>query len=271
MALGKLWNALFGKRSDTETTAKTEVVGRSAVAACSRNVRSGEKTVESANTTASEPATAVQATSAARPILKSKRKALAGKAKKTPLAPALAIAAVDETPEVVVKRIPHPKKNAWSKLVAGRQIHSILDTNLGDASRAVELLEAIVCDAVPTPKYVAIDDFDLANGGTTVLQFHQRVRRVGGKAVPIPGAIDEGLRQLSRTLGTVDLVLIDDAKVQLETEETRRLLNRVTHAGTVMLRRDAKNNWAVLECGLTAKILSTTHGIDAQAKVKRSA
>lgn len=253
MALGKLWNALFGKRSDTETTAKTEVVGRSAVAACSRNVRSGEKTVEPANTTASEPATAVQATSAARPIPKSKRKALAGKAKKTPLAPALAIAAVDETLEIVSKRIPHPKKNAWSKLVAGRQIHSILDTNLGDATGAVELLEAIVCDAVPTPKYVAIDDFDLTSGGTTVLQFHQRVRRVGGQAVPIPGAIDEGLRQLSRTLGAVDLVLIDDAKPQLQTEVTRRLLARVTHPATLLLRRDARNNWTVVDNGVITR------------------
>jgi len=252
MALGKLWNAFFGKRSEIETTATAEVVGRSATAVSNQSLRSGERTVETAKPAGAQTAIAVQPTSAERPILKTKRKALAGKARKTGQTAALTIAAVDETPEVVVKRTPHPKKNAWSKLVVGRQITTILDTNLGDASLAVELLEAIVCDAVPTPKYVAIDDFDLASGGTTVLQFHQRVRRVGGKAVPIPGAIDEGLRQLSRTLGTVDLVLIDDAKPQLQTEETSRLIARVTHPATLLLRRDARNKWTVVDRGLIA-------------------
>jgi|GEM_PF-1315834 len=252
MALGKLWNAFFGKRSVTEPSTAAEVDGRSTAAVSNQSVKSGEKTVASARPAASQLAIAAHATAAERPILKTKRKAIAGKAKKAAQAHSLTIAAVDETPEVVVKRIPHPKKNAWSKLITGRQINSILDTNIGDASRAVELLEAIVCDAVPRPKYVAIDDFDLAGGGMTVLQFHQRVRRVGGQAVPIPGAIDEGLRQLSRTLGTVDLVLIDNSKTQLQTEETRRLISRVTHPGTLLLRRDAKNNWAIIERGVIA-------------------
>lgn len=234
MALGKLWNALFGKRSETESIATAVVAEQSAA-------------VASTKAAAAEPEIAKQAVSVSPPIQKSKGKAVAGKARKSAQAPSLTIAAVDETPEVVVKRIPHPKRNAWSKLIAGRQITSILDTNLGDASGAVELLQAIVCDAMPTPKYIAIDDFDLTSGGTTVLQFHQRVRRVGGKAVPIPGAIDDGLRQLSCTIGAVDLVLIDDAKTHWQSDETRRLLARVTHVGTLLLRRDTKNNWTVVE------------------------
>lgn len=247
MALGKLWNAFFGKRSESETTAAASVVQRSETAASSQSVKGVEKSAGAMKSTPSQAGIAIQAESAERPARKMKRKAVAGKAKKSAEYQLLAIAAVDETPAVPVKRIPHPKKNAWSKLVAGRQIMSILDTNLGDASRAVELLEAIVCDAVPTPKYIAIDDFDLASGGTTVLQFHQRVRRVGGNSVPIPGSIDDGLRQLSRTIGTVDLVLIDDAKPDWQSDESRRLLARVTHPGTLMLRRDAKNNWTILD------------------------
>ncbi len=248
MALGKLWNAFFGKRSETVLAAN--VVDRSTVVTSSQSAKGVEKSTGTNQPTASQAGIAAEAEIAGRPILKTKRKAVAGKAKKAAPAHALAIAAVDETPVVTVKRIPHPKKNAWSKLVAGRQINSILDTNLGDASRAVELLEAIVCDAVPAPKYVAIDNFDLASGGTTVLQFHQRVRRVGGSAVPIPGTIDEGLRQLSRTIGMVDMVLIDDAKLQWQNDETRRLLLRITHPGTLVLCRDAKNNWTVLERGV---------------------
>jgi hypothetical protein len=237
---------LFGKRSDTNTVATSDAVDRSAFAA-SKPSRSADGSQPADKTIATQRGNAEQAAATERPIQKTKRKAIAGKARKAAHAPALVIAAVEEAPAAIVKRVPHPKKNAWSKLVAGRQITSILDTNLGDASRAVELLEAIVCDNVPTPKYVAIDDFDLAGGGTTVLQFHQRVRRVGGKAVPIPGAIDEGLRQLSRTIGTVDLVLVDEAKPQWKSEETRRLLERVTHPGSLVLCRDTKNNWEVVD------------------------
>lgn len=270
MALGKLWNALFGKRSVTESIAAADVVQRSTAAASSQSVKGVEKSTGPTKPALKQPGIAVQATPAERPILKTKRKAVAGKTKKAAQLPSLAIAAVDETPAVTVKRIPHPKKNAWSKLVAGRQITSILDTNLGDASRAVELLEAIVCDAAPTPKYVAIDDFDLASGGTTVLQFHQRVRRVGGRAVPIPGSIDEGLRQLSRTIGTVDLVLIDDARPHWQSDESRRLLARVTHPGTLMLRRDAKSNWTIVERGVISRTTVTKPG-HVGTKVARAA
>lgn len=268
MALGKLWNALFGKRSETDSITTASVVERSAAAASNPGVASTGKAVATSKSTA--PQAVADAVAAERPILKTKRKAIAGKARKEAQSSSLAIAAVTETPEVIVKRVPHPKKNAWTKLFAGRQITSILDTNLGDASRAVEVLEAIVCDAVPTPKYVAIDEFDLTSGGMTVLQFHQRVRRVGGKAVPIPGSADEGLRQLSRTLGTVDLVLMDDSKPQWQTEETRRLLDRVTHSTTLLLRRDSKNNWQAVDRGVITRS-QTPQIAKAAVKVSRAA
>lgn len=270
MALGKLWNALFGKRSGTETIAAASAVQQPAVVAPGQSAKSAERSIAATKPVSPQPGIAQKAEPVERPILKTKRKAVAGKAKKSAPVPSLAIAAVAETPVVTVKRIAQPKKNAWSKLVAGRQITSILDTNLGDASRAVELLEAIVCDDVPTPKYVAIDSFDLTTGGTTVLQFHQRVRRVGGSAVPIPGTIDEGLRQLSRTIGMVDLVLVDDAKLQWQNDESRRLLLRVTHPGTLVLCRDAKNNWAVLERGVISRPAKPSTG-NLQTKLARAA
>jgi len=109
------------------------------------------------------------------------------------------------------------------------------------------LLEAIVCDAVPTPKYIAIDNFELAKGGLSVLEFHQRIRRVGGKAVPIPGSIDDGLRHLSRTLGTVDLVLMDESHHDWTSPESRRLLTHVMHSNTLLLRRDTRDKWNIVE------------------------
>lgn len=240
MALGKLWNAFFGKRSDTETVASATASNRTADGLA---VQSGTSKPGAPNkATDSGSKSPVAGAPAARPILKVKRKALAAKAKKTAPLANLSIAAVDETP-VVIKRILQPKKNAWSKHVAGRTITSILDTHVGNAQRAAELLEAIVCDSVPTPKYVAIDAFDLQAGGISVIEFHQRVRRVGGVAVPIPGSVAEGLRQLSRTLGKVDLVLIDGDKPEWQSAETLRLLARVTDSSTLFLTRDARNNW----------------------------
>jgi hypothetical protein len=80
-----------------------------------------------------------------------------------------------------------------------------------------------------------------------VLDFPQRVRRVGGQAVPVPGQLVAGLRHLSQTLGTVDLVLLEGNEIDLNQLELRRLLARVTHNDTLVLRRDEKGKWQTVE------------------------
>jgi len=245
MALGKLWNALFGKRAETVSAT---AIGADRSAAVVAN--SGGQTTKSSFASATTALIGVSSNGEAsgeRPVLKTKRKAIAAKNKRSAETAALTIATAPESPAAPIKRIPHPKKNAWSKLIGGHPIGTILDTHLGDATQATELLEAIVCDAVPTPKYIAIDTFELANGGLSVLEFHQRIRRVGGKAVPIPGSIDDGLRHLSRTLGTVDLVLLDESNHDWTSSETRRLLSHVTHGKTLLLRRDSRDKWNIVE------------------------
>lgn len=235
MALGSLWNAFFGKRSETDQISSGQGQSRQAVPDRG-NVRLADTPVE-------DQGIADAAGKEARPVLKVKRKAVLAKSKKAASSPVLAIADVSQVETVAAKRIPHPKKNGWSKWLAGRSVATILDTHLGD-TRATELLEAIVCDAVPAPKYVAIDRFELREGGKTIVQFHQTVRKAGGQAVPIPGAIQDGLRQLSRTLGTVDLVLMDAGQVEWQDAETQRLLSRVIHPGTLVLRHDGGNKWS---------------------------
>jgi hypothetical protein len=236
MALGRLWNAFFGKRSETDQTASGQDQSRKVVPA-QGNVRLADRPAAERDP-ASDPG------KDARPIFKVKRKAALAKSKKTASSPVLAIADVPQMDATVVKRVPHPKKNNWSKWVTGRSVTTILDTHLGDANRATELLEAIVCDAVPAPKYVAIDRFEMRDGGRSIVQFHQTVRKAGGQAVPIPGTIQDGLRQLSRTLGTVDLVLMDAGQIEWQDVETHRLLSRVVHGGTLMLRHDGNNKWS---------------------------
>jgi hypothetical protein len=236
MALGRLWNAFFGKRSETAQITPGQDESRPGLSARG-NVRLADTPDEAQNV-------AVAAANDDRPVLKVKRKAVLAKSKKSTSSPLLAIADVSQVETVAAKRVPHPKKNGWSKWLAGRSVATILDTHLGDAKRATELLEAIVCDAVPSPKYVAIDRFDLRDDGKTIVQFHQTVRKAGGQAVPIPGTIQDGLRRLSRTLGTVDLVLMDAGQVEWQDGETRRLLSRVMHPGTLVLRHDGGNQWS---------------------------
>ncbi len=247
MALGKIWNALFGRQAaakkdlailgaERSTSQGISTPTRSAVsAACVVPAASGLEIAGRRRETVPPTATKV------------KKKSLGKRTKKTvSVAKKIAVSPIVEAPPQRSVRVARPQKNAWTKLLSGRQIGSILDTNLGDASRAVEILQAIVCDAAPIPKYVAIDLFELTCGGLSVLEFHQRIRRVGGQALAIPAQLPAGLRQLSQTLGTVDLVLLDGDEIDLTQLELRRLLGRVTHSETLVLHRDSRGKWQTL-------------------------
>jgi hypothetical protein len=255
MALGKLWNALFGKRAAAEQNPSVQLATQeqsqsSGKGAPQLRSTASPSTTSQTKTVAGKKAAAggLAITAQPGPATDKVKKKSAGKRDKKTVAPLqIAITPVVETPPQRTIRIAQPKKNAWTKLLSGRRIESILDTNLGDASRAVEILEAIVCDAAPIPKYVAIDLFELGSGSLTVTQFHQRVRRVGGQAVAIPAQLSDGLRELSRTLGTVDLVLLDGGATDLEQLEQRRLLTRITHSESLVLQRDARGKWQSIE------------------------
>jgi len=135
------------------------------------------------------------------------------------------------------------KNNAWTKLVGSRTINVVLDMNVQDGSRAIELLEAIVDSNLPAPKYVAIGMFELAGEKLTVRQFHQKVRSAGGLPVVIPMPLVEGLRRLSQTVGTADLILLDITEQELADPTVSRLLQRVASKDSLLLRRDEKNRW----------------------------
>lgn len=304
MALGKLWNAFFGKRTADPSAASPAAPALSPADQGRRSSPAGTAAADAAGsavgpaaprtlTTAppaptSNPSAAV-ATAAATPTAsptpttptattalaqadvevsprgKSRRAAGTPTGKKKRAAkPELAVAAApSHEPQPVKRSIPVPQRNAWSKLVAGKSIGSILETRLGMADRAAEVLEAIVCDAVPTPKLVAIDSFDLNDGGITVMQFHQRVRSAGGQAVPVPApagsGVAEGLRQISRTLGTVDLLIWEPGQSAWQDEEVQRLIARVTHPATTVLRQAANGRWeAVGVASILAAPAATT-------------
>ncbi len=261
MALGKLWNAFFGKRTDEPTAPAASE--RSAAADRVSGTPSPAQPALRSNASSAEPARVVEAIAGAADTVtvtgsKTRRAKTSTGKKKIAVKPELTVAATTTTEPPVVKRsVPVPKTNSWTKLLGGRSVGTILETRLGQAARAGEVLEAIVCDSVPTPKLVAIDTFDMADGGITVLQFHQRIRAAGGQAVPVPGSVPDGLRQISRTLGTVDLLLWEPHNAQWSEAETLRLLTRVTHPGTVVLRESTGGRWEAVSINAITAVSRT--------------
>lgn len=253
MALGKLWQVFFGKRSESVAPAEADRVNPASPV--SPNA-SRPSVGLSPGMTPVQPASVlsvVTKTDAVPP----KQSGGLGRSKH-PTAKRSARAAAD--PQLVLADAPvavthdpkpaRPKKNAWAPWLAGRTVLSVLDTQPGDGTRAVEVLEALVCVSNPMPKYAAIGSFELASGGPgglSVLTFHRMVRGAGGLAIPIPGSIIDGLRQLSRTHGTVDLILLDGAEADWGLPEIRRWVERVASPQAVILRRSAEGRWVAVD------------------------
>ncbi len=250
MALGKLWQVFFGKRS--ESGAPAEAVRADPTLPAPLNA---------SRTTANDPPgpttippavglSGVAKTEATSPIKSSglsRGKRLTAKRLAKVEADPQRVLAVAPAASTHDARPARPKKNAWTPWLAGRSVLSVLDTQPGDGTRAVEILEAIVCVSNPMPKYAAIDSFELASGGLSVLKFHRLVRGAGGQAIPVPGGLLDGLRHLSQTHGTVDLVLLAGAEADWERADVRRWVERVAHPTTTILRRTTEGRWVAVE------------------------
>lgn len=222
MALAKLWNALFGKKSQMPPAPSPQPA--SSTAGLSEPVAAAER------------ARPRRVKGAQRPASRGRKPV-----SETPSEPGT-LAAVPAATDTA-SRPAHPRKNRWTRWVQQRPVATILDLNLGDASRAVELVEAIVCASAPVPRYIAIDRFELPGGSMPLRSFHQKLRCAGGQAVAIPGEPIDGLRQLARTIGAVDLILLDVPAELLQQPQFRALLSRVRHANTLVLQPVPGGKW----------------------------
>jgi len=231
MALAKLWNAVFGKRtSPEESAALTTAPPAIGPAKASKPVLIRSVVANSSANGVSKPVA---------PVIKLSRK----KTKASRPKPEKEIAPVVEIEPTPIIRMFRKKTNAWSTLIGNRNITSILDINIGDGSRTVEILEAIVDGSQPTPKYVAIGVFDLDEKCLTVREFHQKTRAAGGQPMVIPMPLSEGLKRLAETVGTVDLVLLSGDGQRLVDPIVTKLLNRISSNGALVLHGDSAGRW----------------------------
>lgn len=235
MGLAKLWNAIFGS-AEKAATSRTVGAPQLAIASATKSpIVPTATTMPTGGAKALRPSTGGAQIPVDKPSRKKAKLRTSRHSK-----PAEPIVTVEPTATL---RMFRRKNNAWTKVVGSRIVHSILDIDVGDGSRAVELLEAIVDSNSPPPKYVAIGLFELAGEKLTVRQFHQKVRAVGGQAIVIPLSLADGLRRLSQTMGTVDLVLLNGHDNRVSDPVVVRLLQRVAPANSLVLRSDSSGRW----------------------------
>jgi len=274
MALGKLWQAFFGKRAEAEASPETGSKTDSAPVQKGTAGSSVLRDTAVAEPLRSRPAVAASVTSA-EPVSNSRTKGSRRSTRqrggeRRPSADAgreTIELATPEPPAPTDRRPAQPKRNAWTAWVAGRSICSVLDTHPGDGSRAVPLLEAIVCRSSPETRYIAIGNFELADPALSIRGFHKTVRQVGGVPVPIPGDLPSGLRHLAQTHGTVDLILLEEAAASLTNPDVSRWLDRVSHAGTLMLQLTQKGKWEAVT--RTQLLSSLSVGSERQSSASR--
>jgi hypothetical protein len=129
-----------------------------------------------------------------------------------------------------------------------RQSHatSVLEIGVGDGSRAIAVAAELVrSGAGGSIRYAALDAFEMADGGITLKQFHRMMRRHGIRPRLFPSTLLAGLRRAANTIGAVDLVLISQQACSDQETDWNRLLFRLTHSETVVLRQD-DDGWTQL-------------------------
>ncbi len=274
MALAKLWTALFGKREEV----KPEVGPANSAANAPTSVQpptispvSGVAKPKPPTASTHQVSAPLPAAVGSQPSAKSQgerteQKTRTGQRSSTakgrskdasPTTSAPVIPALAPLPAVVAKPMPR-RQTAWTKRLNQTTVTCVLDLCLGNANATVsghataagvgemshvaELLDAVVDGTTPGPKYVAISQFELAGQGLTLQQFHKQIRLLGGSPIAIPMSLAEGLKRLSETIGTVDLILLDQDS-RLTDPAYAKLFKRVMRPTTRVFARDNKGQW----------------------------
>lgn len=133
------------------------------------------------------------------------------------------------------RRKSHP---GLSKLLKRVQAASVLEIYVDDGSRVAAVLKSLAASSPTTVRYAVIDPFESADQGRTLRQYHQRTRAENVQVQIFPGPIEQGLRRVAYTLGTVDLVLLGATPDPQLSNELTTHLSRVCHPDTLVLAFD---------------------------------
>ena len=137
-----------------------------------------------------------------------------------------------------LSRSPH---TSLCRLVKQSNAKSVLEIGVSDGTRAIAVVQTLSkADPKHPIRYAAIDQFELAGGEVSLLQFHRELRKNDIRPQIFPSDIESGLTRVAYTLGAVDLILMSEsaaADKSVSENDWHRLLQRVTHQESVVLRQ----------------------------------
>ena len=85
----------------------------------------------------------------------------------------------------------------------------------------------------PTPQLIVVEQFEAGDGPVSLMQFHRELRQHDLRPMMFPEAPAEAIARVGRTVGGVDLVLVERGPWNVDIE---RVLGRITSPQTCVLR-----------------------------------
>ena len=94
-------------------------------------------------------------------------------------------------------------------------------------------------------RYAAIDQFEMGGGAVRLMDFHRALRSADVRPHVYPETIAAGLASVARTIGGVDLILVD-VNADFDAGQLTDALARVSHEATRLLVQTA-DGWSQTE------------------------
>lgn len=133
-----------------------------------------------------------------------------------------------------------PRQSGLVKEIAAKigpgQAVNVLEIGVGDGTRAMDVL-AHLKSVAGNLRYAAIDQFEAGGGATKLMDFHRLLRSAAIRPQVFPEATVNGLAQVGRTIGGVDLIVVSLSYVE-SIEAIEASLSRISHPGTIVLVGD---------------------------------
>lgn len=126
---------------------------------------------------------------------------------------------------------------------------TILEIGVGDGQQALEYLTGLK-DLGSSVRYFAIDQFELADGDLSLREFHQMLRNAGIRPQIFPEPVAAGLTRFLHTIGSADVVLLNQPIPAVDVQQVHSLLRRVSNDRTSILSLNAGKQWAPMSIGL---------------------
>ncbi|MFG0289591.1 MAG: hypothetical protein ACF8CQ_15530 [Rhodopirellula sp. JB044] len=242
MSLKKIWNSLCGRSEKTETAASPE------------NAPAQPAVSAPASVATTAPAAKVRAP----------RKSAQQKPQKTPAevrvsrtepvaaqATASAKTAASAPPKrSVLSMLSRGEHDALLKIINKQQPSSILEIGVGDGSRMPAILAMMDQSGVTQDslKAIVIDEFELGGGVVAMRDYHRQLAGLSIRPVIFPEPVGRGLVSVAHRFGAVDLVLVDSAIEEANSQDLATFLGKVTHPGSQMLS-NASGKWTNRQAG----------------------